>query len=542
MKKKWIILCVEIVVLLGCIAALLFLFQRDHQQKHIVINGTEYSRDITALDLSNTAQPELDKIAELKKLTSLNLENTGITREDYYRLQAALPQCRIQWLVPFQGNHYPLSTTSIAFSSLTADEIDTLRCLPELTDIDARGCTNYDALMELSQLMPHCAIQYQVYTGSDIWPNDATAITYALEDGQQLKDAMKLLPMLTQVDARGCGDLAAIKALQQEYPDCDFLYTVPIAGEAYDRHTSTLTLAKEDFEDLAKGMPYLPELQSVTLTGCFDDPEAVYSLIRQYPQVDFTWNFALFGVEVCNKDTFVDLSEIPMENTDALESALKYFTNLEKVDMVHCGISNEEMLALNQRHENTSFVWTVMVSVIELRTDITNFMPYKYGYKINNEHAKNLKYCTEIMCMDLGHQDIVDTDFMKTMTKMEYLLLADTDISDLSFCENMPELKYLEIFMTKVRDISPLAHCTKLEDINMAYIYPKNVDSLCGLPNLKNLWMRGYEYTEQQRQLKAALPNTRIVFSHGPSTAEGWRQLPNYFTMRDILGMHYMTD
>jgi hypothetical protein len=36
------------------------------------------------------------------------------------------------------------------------------------------------------------------------------------------------------------------------------------------------------------------------------------------------------------------------------------------------------------------------------------------------------------------------------------------------------------------------------------------------------------------------MPNTRIVYTEGSSTARGWRELPNYYAQRDILGMWYM--
>lgn len=520
-----------------CVAAALFLAYR---QTHITISGTSYRRDITVLDLSGVQSPELDRIAELKGLQALNMENTGIGLSDYLALRAALPQCRITWLVPFKGSFYPQDTAEIAFSRLTAEDVDALLCLPQLRKVDARGCTDYGPLMALKEKLPDCDIQYEVTLDGTTYPGDAQSIVYRQPDGKALAEAMAYLPHVTQVDASGCTDYAQIAQLQKDHPDCDFLYTVTLGGESYPQNATAITLPAGSLDALSTLLPYLPEVTELTLTGVTDDPQAVYALSRQYPQIDFTWSFSLLGAEVCNKDSFIDLSEIPMENTTELEAALPYFANLEKVDMVHCGISNEDMAALNRRHPDTAFVWTVMVSVIELRTDITYFMPYKYGYKINNEHAKNLQYCTEIMCLDLGHQDIVDTDFLNTMTKMEYLLLADTDISDLSFCRNMPDLKYLEIFLTKVRDVSPLEACTKLEDLNLSYTYPKNVDALCQLPGLKNLWMRGYEFQQQQAQIKAALPDTCVRFDHGPCTDGGWRKLPNYFAMRDILGMPYM--
>ena len=57
---------------------------------------------------------------------------------------------------------------------------------------------------------------------------------------------------------------------------------------------------------------------------------------------------------------------------------------------------------------------------------------------------------------------------------------------------------------------------------------------------LKNLWViecnAGVTYKMTQ-----ALPNTRVQGSGNATVASGWRNLPNYYAMRDALGMYYMS-
>lgn len=57
---------------------------------------------------------------------------------------------------------------------------------------------------------------------------------------------------------------------------------------------------------------------------------------------------------------------------------------------------------------------------------------------------------------------------------------------------------------------------------------------------LKNLWV-GERSAYDQYALIDALPDTNVVISN-PSTASGhgWRNLPNYYAMRDYLGREYM--
>ena len=48
------------------------------------------------------------------------------------------------------------------------------------------------------------------------------------------------------------------------------------------------------------------------------------------------------------------------------------FSRLEKVVMCNCGVSNEDMDALNKKYEDVRFVWSVRFSIWTLRTDATN--------------------------------------------------------------------------------------------------------------------------------------------------------------------------
>ena len=50
--------------------------------------------------------------------------------------------------------------------------------------------------------------------------------------------------------------------------------------------------------------------------------------------------------------------------------------------------------------------------------------------------------------------------------------------------------------------------------------------------------MLGWE-DEAYRQAKEALPDTNIVYYFG-DPVNGWRNIPNYYAMRDALYMFYM--
>lgn len=306
--------------------------------------------------------------------------------------------------------------------------------------------------------------------------------------------------------------------------------------------TKKLTLEDLTAEDAAM-LCDLPNLETVTLENC-SDTALLLEMMEALPQVRFLWNFEVYGVAVSTATDELDLSGIQLTDAAELEEKLPYFYDLKKVDMCGCGLSNEEMDALNQRHWDTQFVWTVSIGPsITLRTDVTEFMPTKLGYQVNDAMCRNLKYCTEIVCMDLGHMDISSCDFVAYMPHLQYLILADTIVEDLTPVGTLAELKYLEIFLTKATDFAPLLNCTALEDLNICYTpFIGDMTPLYRMTWLDRLWMAGNGMTlEQQIGLQDTLSATHIIFRSPSSTNKGWRMSPNYYTQRDIFGMLYMT-
>lgn len=539
MKKILAILAV--LVLLGGVAGF-FLFRANY----VILDGKIYNRELTQLDLSGKPIEDVDKLAELTALRQLNLENTGISEKDFLKLQEALPDCEILWCVPFQGSFYPLDTKALTLTSLTEGEIPTLDYLTQLERVDANRCTDLDALLALQARRPECAVHYQVSAGGSLWSEDTKHLSVPNISGEELAAILPYLPQVETVDASGCRDYDTLLALQTQYPQCRFRYTVNIGEQEFSDSASTLTIENADGEEVAAALPYLPQLTGVSFGGTAPDNETIAAMKQLRPDVTFTWDFQLCGVTVSSDDKVIDLSGIPMESTAEVENALKYFNRLERVIMCDCGISNEEMDALGKRNPDIRFVWTVSLgSRIRLRTDATYFMPHQFGTRVTDKDLVNLKYCIDLECIDLGHQPVSDGSFLAYLPKMKYLLLADTQISDISGCANMPDLIYAELFLTAITDYSPLLSCKKLQDLNISYSPPEDLEDLKQMTWLNNLWFLGCKLSEEQRQeLKAALPDTYVLLrgieSHS-STGSGWRELQNYYDMRDLLGMSYMT-
>ena len=435
---------------------------------------------VTHMDLHGQSLPNLEELAQQTQLVRLDLRDTGLTTEQYLYLKQQLPSCGILWSVPFQGQYYPQETTSISITQLSEADIAQLVYFPQLAQIDAMDCTDY----------------------------------------------------------------AALQTLQEQYPQLDIRYQVILAGQKLERTVTELTLQDPDIAELELVLPCLPQLQTVTLTGTLPANEEIHKLQVAYPNVRFIWNFELFGLDVSTLDYIIDLSNIPMESTQEVESVLPYFYDLERVIMCDCGISNEEMDALGKRNPDIRFVWTVSIGpLVRLRTDATYFMPYQYGANLNDSHVENLKYCIDLICIDLGHMEVTDVSFLAYMPHMKYLLIAISPVADISAVAGLQELEYAELFTTNIQDYTPLLSCPNLKDLNICYATPDDWSVLAQLTQLETLYMKEWTPRDYVDELQKALPNTKIVsrsIESPSSTADGWRKLPRYYAMRDLLGMPYL--
>jgi len=117
-------------------------------------------------------------------------------------------------------------------------------------------------------------------------------------------------------------------------------------------------------------------------------------------------------------------------------------------------------------------------------------------------------------------------------------VLAHTDVRSIEPIRSCKKLKFLEVDWSAVSDFEPLLDCTALEDLNVGNTYG-NLDVIGEMTWLKNLWMVGCSRGPASR-LSQSMTDTRVMVSGSATVANGWRNLDNYYAMRDIMGMFYM--
>ena len=489
----------------------------------------------------------------------INLRNRNIAVEEYEMIRKELPDCEILWNVPFQNTSYPDDTTDIMLSRLSEEDIPMLAYFPALKTIDASQCRDYEALMKLKTQYPNIQLSYVVVIGGREYAHTATSVTAADLSDEEIA-MMAYLPQLETVDVTSCSDTARIAALVKANPNVKLTYKVEFLGQTFTEDVKTATFKDPDIEELILHLPGLTGLESVHLVEPSADPAKLRELIAACPNTSITWDKTVLGKTFNSGNTEYDLSDLALapgtltgwrsEPMDAaatsavakiVEDTMAYFPNAEKVILPPYLFDNETMSAFREKmRPEYKVVWTVFLTKKPVRTDQELIHSSALKVCFIDEQSQDLKYCEDAVIVDIGHSYVKYIEWVRYMPNLKYLILTHNWIKDLSPISSCKNLIYLEIFWNKhIPDYTPLLECTSLLDLNLSGTYA-DPTPLQQMTWLRNLWANATDFTMAEKQaLRDALPNTRIEFDGGGYTTKGWREVPGYYEMRDLMGLPY---
>lgn len=281
----------------------------------------------------------------------------------------------------------------------------------------------------------------------------------------------------------------------------------------------------------------------------------IRDLTERYRDGELLWNLDVDGVGIASDVRELDFSGHDLAALDLdIYTLLGLLRNLEKVDMCQCGYSNDEMAALQDAFPGIKIVWEIRLSHWTVRTDAVAFSTMKtcaQTFYLNDEEAKYLKYCTDLVALDLGHNYVTDLSFLQHMPELKILILVDNvkgwengkirRIDDLSMLQYVPKLEYLEFFCDGVKDISFLQYTPNLVDLNISYNPIRDATYLFELPKLERLFLEHTKipYSEFER-LKETYPNAQLEYYGEGSIDHGWRKHERYYAMRDMFKNNYV--
>jgi len=372
-------------------------------------------------------------------------------------------------------------------------------------------------------------------------------LTVVDADAAVLEELLPQLPQLQTLTLEGAlPDATALIRLQAQYPQIHFDFQVGLWGNTYSSDTRVLDLAGTgaSMDELTLVIPLFRQLEELSLVGSGLTDRDAMAIADSYTDILVRWELPLAGQRFLTDLEEIDLSHSTV-TVEEVETMLPYFRRLNKLDLSFCGISNEEMDALNQRHPETDIVWTLKIGEVYTRTDATYFYPAESNYYPTSSEMDQLRYCHQLIAVDIGHTRATDCEFLWHTPKVKYLILADTGITDIAPVGNLKELIYLELFNLRIDDYSPLLNCTKLQDLNIGTTHadPAPLTKMTWLHNLQ--WHRADQdpaTKEAVLKLPEQLPDTNVVLypvKKARNIGGPWRYIPNYYVFRDLIGAIY---
>lgn len=491
-----------------------------------------------------------------KNAVSMDLRGQDISIDHYEALRQKLPGCKILWDVPFQGEKLPSDTTVITVDTLTEEDVSALACFPKLETVHAENCRDYDSLLRLRKAYPNVTVSSRVTLDGTEYPADTDTVELRAASPENLE----LLPFLTElrtVIADGGDAPQDFSELSRYCEEKGLNFRLHIGEELVDANVQELTVEGIADADLSL-LGSLPNLKKLHMVDPAADPAALTALSAAYPDMDISWEVHIGDSVFQSTDTEVDLSQTVVTDIAEVEKQMAYLPNAEKVIFGLCGrdnpdwgnskakvaacdIENEDMAAYRDRvRDKYKVVWTVRLGPsIALRTDKDNFMPNHFGVgRLFDDYAYNLRYCEDMVCLDVGHMTLTDISFVEFMPKLKYLILAWTEVQYIEPIRSCKNLIWLELDNSCIRDYSPLVDCTALQDLNIGKTFC-DITPITKMTWLKNLYMIFCDGGKAW-QCTQALPDTHVVANGDATVGGGWRRLPNYYDMRDCLGMYYM--
>ena len=238
---------------------------------------------------------------------------------------------------------------------------------------------------------------------------------------------------------------------------------------------------------------------------------------------------------------YIDMDKTRVTDMDAFITFLRKLPNLKKVDMFATQLYTKDIDKLAEAFPDIEFGWTMRIGDHWVRTDATAFSTLHNNSSPahTEKQFKYLKYCKNLLALDIGHNAVMDLSFLYDLPNLKVLILAcNINLKDITPVGSLKDLEYLELFKNDINDISCLTNCTKLIDLNICFNRIKDWTPLESLTNLERLWLFNSnnwsdEYPVDRNvvnALKAALPNCKVD-STSYSTLGGWREHDRYYVI-----------
>jgi len=525
----------------------------------IVINGIGFDPNSETLHFDEGQigfEDFMTMAAYFPNLKTVEIEGTDLTPQQQIAMLEEYPELDFRWKLVINGMGFAPDSETLHFDEgqISFEDFMTMAdYFPKLKTVEIEG-TDLTSQQQAAMLETYPGLDFQwklVINGTGY---DKDAETLHFQAGRMNYEEFVTMAgyfhNLKTVEVEGT-ELNSTQqiALLEKFPELEFKWKIVLDGIGYDPKLETLSFPgiSPDIARLEEALFLFPNLKAIDLDDSLMPAGERARLRLRHPELDISWHVTLMGETYPCTETSFDFSGIQFESNAELMEVLPYLPDMKRIEMIDCGLSDDEMGELFDAFPNIKFVWIIYFGNYYLRTDAEYFIPsaWKNGIRLMDRDFTSIRYCTDLVGLDLGHTYIQDLYFLRYMPKLKYLILVDSsvfDISPISYCK---ELVFLECYMLRITDFSPLLECTKLTDINIGYTRAdpnETIEVLKQMTQLKRLWYCSCPFSAAQvDSLKEALPNCEMYMPvGGESTGSTWRYDQSYYDMRDCFEMYYM--
>ena len=522
----------------------------------VEISGRYMYRSEKVIDLRDFGIRDIADLMRLEAPATIDVRGNPISVEQYEALSEKFPDCEILWDVPLSSGPCSCLTESLSPATFSVMDITSLKYLNYLTILDLSDAdVSRELYHETKTAFPDIDV---------IWETELLGSTYAkdtetleLDGADVTADDIRLLidglECLKEISISGCRlSVPEQIELKNAYPAIRFVWDVELFGKLFPNDSAALRFdisSKEELKELKRAGELFEHCETIDLNSASMDMDEIIELRESFGGAAVLCSFEFLNRKISTTETELDFSGIKRIDISAFDKVTAAMPYLKKVVMCYCGIPDETMDELNHKYDGVRFVWTVYVTrYYQLRTDITYFCASDrpeanyVAISLNDEEIQPLKYCTDLVALDLGHMHYHNIDFVKDMKKLKYLIVSCGYVNDISAVSELESLYYFEMAFSDVNDITPVLNCKNLRCLNINACHAYDREILAQMDYLEYLFYTTDEMpSEDVEWIKNALPNTYCYVYDSIQDRYGhkWRSIPAYYEMRDIFGMFY---
>ena len=273
----------------------------------------------------------------------------------------------------------------------------------------------------------------------------------------------------------------------------------------------------------------------------------VRRIVEAVPDAEVEYRFHISDQPFSTLSESMDLNHIVFDDEGALiRQILPCMQRLKVLDMDFCGVSSEKMAEIRETYPAVDVIWRIWFGPerrLSVRTDAERVLASSID-GLTDLNIGELRYCTKVKYLDIGHSVISDLSFIRPMRDLEVLILSLTRVRDLSPITGLDKLEFFEFgqsFGNGGYDLSPIGSCVNLRHVNICCLGEvTGYETLVNLTKLERLWIGCTTYLPDEwiEKIRLAAPQAEINTTETTGCAGTWRYtgvgyVPRYELLRE---------